>query len=173
MSSARLNRIKAAQNQLIALCGGIDGALDAYDKAGRSTIGRWNDLGDPTLMPLVAVIALEAHCGQPVVTAALAEISGRRLADPDIGRQAQANVLSHHADAIVHAGQLMAAGAQAFADGRITPNEATTIDRAAGALEQALGDNRKALATVRAAGGLSVVGGTARGEAERASGEGL
>lgn len=160
MSTARTLRIKSAQNQIIALCGGIDESAEITN-FGRSTVGRWNDLGDPTLMPLSALMALEAHCGQPLVTAALAEVCGRRLADPDAQATAQGNVMARHADAIIHAGELMVAGAAAFADGKVTPNEATTIDRAAGQLELALAQYRKALAGIRAAGGLSVVNGGA------------
>ena len=162
MSTARLYRIKAAQNQLIAVAGGIDAAvamLGGGTRYARSTVGRWNALDDGTLMPLEAVLALEAETGQPLMTAAMAELAGRRLADPEPGTARQANVLAHHAEAIVQAGELMAAGAAAFADGRVTPNEATTIDRAAGHLEQAIGEYRKALAGIRAEGGLAVVGG--------------
>lgn len=161
MTTARVLRIKAAQNQLIAACGGLDAVAvgeEAIINAGRSTVGRWSDIGDPTLMPLLAVIKLEAHCGQPLVTAALAEISGRRLADPDAETVSQGSVMARHADAIIHAGELMAAGAAAFADGKVSPNEATTIDRAAAQLERGLAEYRKALAGIRAAGGLKVVG---------------
>ncbi len=160
MATARILRIKAAQNQLIALCGGLDDCVE-IGSFGRSTVGRWSDLGDPTLMPLNAVITLEAHCGQPIVTAALAEINGRRLAAPDGEAASQINVMAHHAEAIVQAGELMAAGAAAFADGKVTPNEATAMDRAAGQLELALSQYRKALAAIRSEGGLKIVGGAA------------
>ena len=110
-------------------------------------------------MPLNAVMTLEAHCGQPIVTAALAEINGRRLAEPDAAVTSQLGVMNHHADAIVHAGELMRAGAAAFADGKVTPNEATAIDKAAAQLERALSEYRRALAGVRAEGGLKIVGG--------------
>lgn len=157
--AARHARIKAAQELIIATCGGLDDSA-AICNFGRSTVGRWNDRNDPTLMPLAAVIALEAHCGQPIVTAAMAEINGRRLVDPEAGEAAgQACVMSRHADAIVQAGELMAAGAAAFADGRVTPTEAVGIDRACATLEQALCEYRKALAGIRADGGLKIVGG--------------
>lgn len=160
MSTARELRVKSAQNQIIALCGGLD-AVAEIASFGRSTVGRWNDLGDSTLMPLAVVIKLEAYCGQPLVTAALAEINGRRLADPDAAVAQQGSVMARHAEAIIQAGELMQAGAAAFADGKVTPNEATAIDRAAGQLEIALGEYRKALASIRAAGGLTVVNGGA------------
>ncbi len=160
MATARVLRIKAAQNQIIALCGGLDEVAELTN-FGRSTVGRWSDLGDPNLMPLAAVMTLEAHCGQPLITAALAEVNGRRLADPDADTMAQGNVMSRHAEAIVQAGELMTAGANAFADGKVTANEAIAIDRAVAGLERVLSEYRKALAGVRAVGGLSVVGGGA------------
>lgn len=158
MTTARTLRIKSAQQQLIAACGGLDDSAE-ISHFGRSTVGRWSDLGDPTLMPLAAVIVLEAASGQPLVTQALAEVSGRRLADPDASAVSQAGVMSRHAEAIVQAGELMAAGAQAFSDGRVTPAEATSIDRAAAQLERSLAEYRKALAGIRAEGGLSLVKG--------------
>lgn len=160
MATARVHRIKAAQNQLVQLCGGIDGVLDISDSFARSTVGRWNNLDDPTLMPLSAVMTLEAHCGVPLVTKALAEIAGRRLAEPEPGAAADACVLAAHAEAIMQAGELMRAGAMAFSDGRVTPAEARAIDAAGAQMEQAVAALRKALAGVKAEGGatLSVVG---------------
>jgi hypothetical protein len=157
MATARVLRIKSAQNQLIAAAGGLDEVADTFNY-GRSTVGRWADVNDPTLMPLAAVIALEAHCGVPLVTKALAEVSGRRLSDPDQGAADSGNVLSRHAEAIVAAGELMSAGALAFADGKVTPAEAVAIDRAAAQLEGGIAALRKALAATRAAGGESGLG---------------
>ena len=156
MTTARILRLKSAQNQIIAACGGIDDVTEIISM-GRSTVGRWNDLGDPTLMPLTAILALEAHCGQPIVTAALAELNGRRLADPDAQTVNQAGIMTRHAEAIINAGELMSTGAAAFADGKVTPNEAVSMDRAAATLERGLAEYRKALAGIRAEGGLKVV----------------
>ena len=157
MSTAAIYRIKAAQQQLVALCGGIDDD-ELQKQAARSTLNRWANTNDPTLMPLNALIAMERMCGRPVVTAALAELAGRRLSDPDAETVPQVHVMTRHADAIVQAGELMAAGAAAFADGKVTPNEAAAIDRAAAQLERGLAEYRKALAGIRADGGLRVVG---------------
>ncbi|TIX55097.1 MAG: hypothetical protein E5V25_29395, partial [Mesorhizobium sp.] len=72
MATANILRIKAAQEQLVAACGGADQCVELLHNHGRSTIYRWADKNDPTLMPLAAVIAMEAHCGLALVTAALA-----------------------------------------------------------------------------------------------------
>lgn len=161
---ARLARIKAAQQQLIGHAGGIDGAVAALggvERIGRSTVGRWNNADDPTLMSLDAVIRLEASTQCFAMTAALAELNGRRLADPDAETVSQATVMGRHAEAIMHASELMSVGAAAFADGKVSPNEAGNMDRAAANLERAVGEYRKALAGIRAEGGLSVIAGGA------------
>lgn len=156
---ARLARIKAAQQQLIAAAGGIDGAVAALgETVGRSTVGRWNNADDPTLMSLDGLIRLEAATGMTIVTAALAELNGRRLADQDGEIATQACIMNRHAETIMQAGELMAAGAAAFADGKVTPAEAQTIDRAAAQMERSISDYRKTLAGIRAEGGLKVVG---------------
>lgn len=161
---ARLARIKAGQQQLIAQAGGIDGAVanlagpDGSPTVGRSTIGRWNNPDDPTLMSLDALIRLEAATGSSALTAALAELNGRRLADREAEASRQTNVMNRHADMIMQASELMAVGAAAFADGKVTANEAGDMDRAASHLERAICEYRKALAGIRADGGLRVVG---------------
>ena len=161
---ARLARIKAGQQQLIAQAGGIDGAVanlagpDGSPTVGRSTIGRWNNPDDPTLMSLDALIRLEAATGSSALTAALAELNGRRLADREAEASRQTNVMNRHADMIMQASELMAVGAAAFADGKVTANEAGDMDRAAAHLERAISKYRKALAGIRADGGLRVVG---------------
>lgn len=156
---ARLARIKAAQAELIGRAGGIDGAVATLGgNTGRSTVGRWNNADDPTLMSLDAMIRLEAATGSSCMTAALAEVNGRRLADQDAETVEQVSVLGRHTEAMMHASELMAAGAAAFADGKVTPNEAANIDRVAAQMERGLGEYRKDLATIRATGGLKVVG---------------
>ena len=156
---ARLARIKAAQGELIGRAGGIDGAVATLGgNTGRSTVGRWNNPDDATLMSLDAMIRLEAATGSSCMTAALAEINGRRLADQDAETVEQVSLMSRHAEAILQAGELMSVGAAAFADGKVTANEASAMDRAAAQLERALGEYRKACAGIRSSGGLKVVG---------------
>lgn len=157
---ARLARIKAAQQELIALSGGIDGAVATLDdRYGRSTVGRWNNDGDTTLMPLDALIRLESATGRAAMTSALAEINGRRLADDPVDAAPNGNVMNRHAEAIVQMGELISTGALAFADGQLTPAEARQIDRAAAKVMEALAELRKASAVTRADGGFKVVGG--------------
>ncbi|KQU77732.1 hypothetical protein ASD12_18200 [Mesorhizobium sp. Root102] len=158
LPTAWFYRLKAAQRDLIARAGGIERSADLSSMS-KSQMGRFNNAGDPDLMPLPAVLLLEAECAAPLVTAVMAELNGRRLADAEIGDAANASIMASHAEVVVQAGELMAKGAIAFADGRLTPSEAAGIDRSAASLESAVSDLRRAAATARA-NGLSVVGGT-------------
>lgn len=158
LPTAWFYRLKAAQRDLIARAGGIERSAEIASLS-KSQTGRFNNSGDPELMPLPAVLMLEAECGAPLVTAVMAELNGRRLADAEVGDAANASIMASHAEVVVQAGELMAKGAIAFADGRLTPSEAAGIDRSAASLEHAVSDLRRAAASARA-NGLSVVGGT-------------
>ncbi|WP_217577351.1 hypothetical protein [Mesorhizobium sp. GbtcB19] len=157
--SAWFYRLKAAQRDLIERCGGIVRSGEKCSES-KSEVGRWNNDGYPDLMPLAAVLQLEADCKVPLVTAVMAELNGRRLADADTFEAANASIMAAHAEVVVRAGELMAKGAMAFADGRLTPAEIAGMDRAAADLEKAAAELRSATAAARGGAGLSVVGGT-------------
>lgn len=150
-----LFRLKAAQRDLIAACGGIERAAEicAY---GKSTVGRWNNQDSAELMPLDAVDALEAECGRAEVTLALAGLRGLRLSGEPAVSGANDCLMTRHAETVTRAAELMGEGAAAFSDARVTPAEAARMDRAASALAAAVEDYRKALATARAEGGASL-----------------
>ncbi|MEH6691312.1 MAG: phage regulatory CII family protein [Pseudorhizobium pelagicum] len=156
-----LLRLKAAQRDLIEACGGI---VRSGDKTGhsKSTVGRWMDPADPATMPLAAVRSLEIDCRQPFVTSVLAEACGRRLTDPDLERAAEVCVMQSHAEVMRQMAELAQGMAMAIADGRVTPAEATRVDRVASDIQGALSDLRSAFASVKAQGGtaasLRVVG---------------
>ncbi len=156
ISDAWFYRLKAAQRDLIKLCGGIERAGD-ITSFGKSTVGRWNNSTDSELMPLSAVLLLEAECGTPLVTGVMADLNGRRLQDPDDLGKSTGSILSRYAEAVRKSGEMMAAGAQVFADGKITPAEATQLDRVTADAEHTLSEFRKILAGARADGGLRVV----------------
>jgi hypothetical protein len=160
ISQAWFYRIKAAQKDLIERCGGIVRAAEKCSSS-KTEVGRWNNGGDPDLMPISAVMQLEADCGMPLVTSAMAELNGRRLADPDEFGAANASVMAAHAEVVVQFGELIARAAVAFSDGKLTSAELAGIDRDAAAVEKALAELRRAAAHGRSSGGLSIVGGAA------------
>lgn len=155
ISDAWFYRLKAAQRDLIKQCGGIERSAD-ISSFGKSTVGRWNNSTDSELMPMTAVLLLEAECGTPLVTTVMAELNGRRLADPDEFGKGTGNILARYAEAVRQSGELMAVGAQAFADGKVTPAEATQLDRVASDVERSISEFRKLLAEARV-DGLRVV----------------
>lgn len=146
-------RLKAAQRDLIEACGTIRRVEEKFNYS-KSVIGRWGDPKAPDQMPIDAVRRLEEDCGIPFVTSVLAEVTGRRLTDPEQERAAAVCVMTSHADFMREAAELSVKMAMAFADGHMTPAEATVADRAAAAMEEAARQLRNALASVKAMGGV-------------------
>lgn len=152
---AWFHRIKSAQRDLIKLVGGIERAAE-ISSISKSHIGRMNNAADPELMPLSAVHALEDDCGVPVVTSAMAELSGRRLSDPDLDRQADICVQQAKAALIAKVGELMSSSAAASSDGFFSVAESRQMDRISSEIEHATAKFRQALAVVAARGGEMV-----------------
>lgn len=161
LSEGWLPRIKAAQRDLIEACGTYR-RIESRSNYSKTVVGRWSNTLDPTLMPLEAIIALEADCGVPYVTQVMAELSGRRLTDPETENLAESCVMSSNADVMRQLGELQNSLALAIGDGSITPAEAHAVDRFAASLQNATSDLRTALAVIKAKGGaaagLRVVG---------------
>lgn len=161
MSDAILYRLKAAQRDMIERCGGIL-RCETLTGFSKSQVGRWNNPNDPDLMPLGAIVVLEADCLQPLVTSVLVENLGRRISDPDADRQQEVSMLTVHAEVMRQGAELAHTLAQAIADGRVTPSEAHTLDRPAAAMQDSLSKLRMSLASIKARGGeaasLRIVG---------------
>jgi len=160
ISTAWQHRIKSAQRDLIARCGGIERAGE-ITSFGKSNVGRWNSPTDPDLMPLNAVLALEADAGVALVTSVMAGLNGRRVVEADCEGAGPSAVFAKHAEAVRAAGDLMSAGAQAFADGVLTPAEMALIDRAASQVEAALVSLRLSIGQGKADGAQVVQFGAA------------
>jgi hypothetical protein len=141
--------IKTATRALISACNGIVAAGEIA-LASKSEVARWYSPTDPALIPLAAVLALEAVCDKPFVTAAMATLHGQRLTPEASGNLAtliarqQAKAMQHSADMLAHA-------ADALTDGKISVCEAAQIDRAAADLQRAIDLMRRTLAQVQGA----------------------
>ncbi|MBB3591705.1 hypothetical protein FHX08_002049 [Rhizobium sp. BK529] len=163
MSDAIHNRLKAAQRDLIDEVGGIERAAKISEYA-KSTVGRWRNPRDPELMPMMAVIRLEGDCGRAFVTEVMAGANGRDLSD-NIPADAAivSDLLSAHADVTMRFAELGQVTARAFSDGVVTPAEADEMDRKAAEVDDAVEEERRVLASVKAKGGaaaaLKIVGG--------------
>jgi hypothetical protein len=145
-------RIKAATRDLVAACGGVAAAGTLCGVAPAS-VSRWQAIEDAALIPIGAVLALEAECGAPLVTAVMAEINGRRLADDEAGDGRPGKALgAAAADLARQAGAAMAEATEALADGVVSPAEAAQIDRRLSGMDAASRRLRDCLAGIQAGG---------------------
>ncbi len=152
-------RLKAAIRDLIAAAGGIERAAEICT-LGKSTVGRWQDADARDFPNIWHVRMLECECGRADISRVMAELAGLdtgRADSPD----GKACLMASHAEAVTHAAALMSEGAMAFSDSLVTPAEASSMDRAAQRLEEAVASYRQVLAGVKAAGGFTIVKGGA------------
>jgi hypothetical protein len=149
-------RLKAATRDLIKHCGGIvrAGEISGYSK---SEAGRWGNPGEPSTIPLLAIVRLEADCGVPLVTGVLADLAGHEIAPIDGGRQAATSLMHCQADVMAAAGGVVSTIAGALADGVVTPAEMDLIDRAAAPLTRATAQLRQCAAGGKTAPNLRAV----------------
>jgi len=150
VSDEWFHRIKSATRDLVRKCGGVVRAGEVAH-ASKSEVSRWQSAADGDLIDICAVLALEAECGLPLVTTVMADLNGRRLAEPQEGEGDAVSVATQHAAAMRAAAELMAQGAKAFADGKLTPAEAELMNRAAAETLQAILTLQGQLAGVKAA----------------------
>lgn len=131
MDASWFHRIKSATRDLVTACGGVDRAA-AIASISNSEVSRWQVATQNAIIPIGAVLALEAECGIPYVTRAMAEINGRGLSDPaEDGRPAGDldNAIMRTASAFSNSmNEYMAARA----DGIVTPAEMDRIRKAMG-----------------------------------------
>jgi prepilin-type processing-associated H-X9-DG protein len=158
ISDAWFYRIKAATRDAVTRCGGVIRAGEIA-RASKTEVSRWQTTGDPAVIPLPAALALEAECGEPLITAVMADLNGRRLADGDRDGGSATNIIARHAGVLQSIGEMVASAAAAFADGHVTTAEAEVLDRAASTVARAIDAFRDDLA---AAKGPRVVAGRER-----------
>ncbi|WP_420104126.1 hypothetical protein [Bosea sp. (in: a-proteobacteria)] len=153
ISDAWFFRIKAATRDLITRCGGVVRAGEIAN-ASKSEVSRWQSTTDPDIISIPEVLALEAECGAPLVTAVMADLHGRRLADEAADPAAASNLFRDHAELMRHSAEVQASMSEALADGTVTPAEAERVDRDLRTLDATVDKMRGSLATVRSAGSV-------------------
>jgi len=156
ISDAWFHRVKAATRDLVKTCGGVvrAGEIACVSK---TEISRWQNAADEGIVPLPAMLALEAECGLPIVTTVLADLSGRRLAHQPESTSEASTVTGRYADVIRATAAMMAVGATTMADSKVTAAGAELLDRSASEVERCLAPLRHDLATIKAGPNLSVV----------------
>ena len=154
MTNAWFHRLKAANRMLIKLNGGIEASADLASIS-KSQIGRCNSTTDTELLPITAIIRLEAECGDPVVTRAMAELHGCALTDPS-ERPANGHcILRDSAELAMRSAEFSAGVASAASDLVVTPAEAMRSLRDLEALERKIPDVKTTLTKIAADGGAA------------------
>ncbi|MCX5571459.1 hypothetical protein [Kaistia nematophila] len=157
ISDAWFHRVKSATRDLVQACGGLV-RTGELAHASKSEVSRWQVATDEAIIPLPAVLALEADCGLPLVTTVMADLGGRRLEGSADDTVSATSVLGHYAETMRASSELMASTAAALADGKITGAELEILDRNAGALERASATLRLNIAQAKGGPALKVVG---------------
>lgn len=141
-------RLKAAFRDLIASAGGLERAatITGY---GKSSLHRWASPEHPDLMPIIAVLLLEADTGQPLVTAAQAALQGYALVRLDTAGGTPPSLLGLHAAMSTASATAQSTMADAIADGTVTPAEQVTVDAAVSALQRSAERVRQVMASRR------------------------
>lgn len=144
-----LIRIKAATRDLVRLCGGVKRAGELLGVS-EQTVSRYQLPTHAEIIPLAAVLVLEADAGLCPVTRAMAQASGHDVSACEDPGDPSGCLMQRHSAVIQEAGELMSRAAEAFADGRVSPTEAEILDRQVADVEAAAGRMRADLARVRA-----------------------
>lgn len=145
-------RIKTATRTLVKLIG-------TYEDAGRicgvsaKTMHRYGEVSPENndFIPIRSALRLEAECGVPCVTEAMAAIGGRSLVNGD-GSSPPACMLTAYGSVTEEFGELSGRVADALKDGKLSPNEHTAICEAAANVQRAAGAIQGTSARLRAVG---------------------
>jgi len=152
LASDKVAALKTATKLLITELGGLAAAASAC-RVSVPVLSEYTSVNHPDrTMPIDVVLQLEAVLGVPVVTAALARLNGRSLAEPAVG--AIPCVGRAVAAVTRHAGAAAAAFMEAAADGQIDRTEAADMTRLLEAVREHAGE---ALAALSAQPALRVV----------------
>ncbi|MCM5689156.1 hypothetical protein M8037_10135 [Sinorhizobium meliloti] len=152
LTNAWFHRLKAATRMLIKLNGGIEACAELTSLS-KSQIGRCNSDKDPDLLPIPSVIRLEAECGNPVVTRAMAELHGCQLVNPDEQGHDDRCLMRDNAEMQQRNSEFQSGLYSAAGDNVITPNEAMRSLRDLQSLKQKISDVETGLTDVIAKGG--------------------
>lgn len=148
ISDAWFHRIKSATRDLTDRCGGIERSA-TIASVSKSEVSRWRVAGEPSIITLPAALALEAECGVPLVTSAMASLGGHRVVSEDEAGGDASAIVMRHAEVMRAMAEVVATSAAAFADGRVTPAEAEQLDRSAAELLRQLDTWRADIAAAK------------------------
>ncbi len=143
-------RFKTATRALIKMIGRIE---DAALVAGvsKSVMHRWSSTTDADMITIAAALKLEAECGVPCVTEAMAAHGGMTLVKRD-GSAAPTCMMTAFGGVADEFGDLANRVAEALRDGNLSPNDHTAINDALASLIEAANRAKGTSARLRAVG---------------------
>ena len=138
-----LYKVKSATRELIRLVGGYARAGDITGR-GKSTAERWGSTDYPDIIPIASALLLESDLEKPLVTQAMADISGCLLTRRDSEKVKDA-VLPAYMRATSEMADVTTSFTKSFEDGVLTPNEKRDAIREIIEAREALADFSGAL----------------------------
>ncbi len=138
LSDAHFHAVKSATRDLVTACGGLDrtGRLIGVSA---QTVSRYQRADHDELMPLAAVVVLEADCGLALVSSAMAALTGQGVNPGSAGDgAAEACLRKLHAGVMRETADMMTEAADAFSDDSITLTELEVLDLATGDMLRAV-----------------------------------
>jgi hypothetical protein len=152
MTNAWFFRVKAANRMLIKHNGGIEACAEITSLS-TSQVGRCHSDKDTDLLPLSATLRLEAECGQPYVTRAMAELNGCQLIDPRERGADGRCLMRDNAEFQQRNSEMQAGLYAAAADNVVTPAEALRSLKDLQETKRKLADVETGLTEIIAKGG--------------------
>lgn len=164
LTNAWFHKLKAANRLLIKKNGGIEDAAEICSLS-KSQVGRCHADSDTELLPLPAVLRLEAECGDPCVTRVMAGLHGCKLSDPEKNNPDGTCLLRGSLDIGTAANEYQRNASIAYSDLKVTANEARQGMRDLQKLIDEATEQMSRYAEIVAKGGdtaaeLKIVGGT-------------
>lgn len=163
LTNAWFHKLKAANRLLIKKNGGIEDASEICSLS-KSQIGRCHADSDTELLPIPAVLRLEAECGDPCVTRVMAGLHGCKLSDPEATNPDGTCLLRGSLDVGSAANEYQRNASIAYSDLKVTANEARQGMRDLETLIEQANEQKNRYAEIIAKGGessapLKIVGG--------------
>ncbi len=155
LTNAWFYRLKAANRLLIKKNGGIEACAELTSLS-KSQIGRCNSDSDTELLPVPAVMRLEAECGDFAVTRAQAELHGCKISDPRMFESDGQCLMRENAELAKRTAEYQGNAALALSDLKVTKAESAQAIRDLQAIVDKASDLIRAHSSAIVAGGATV-----------------
>lgn len=152
-------RLRNAQRDLLKDIG-VAKAME-LTRRGKSEVYRWQSETDSDLLTIPLSLVLEDYAARPLITQVMADFHGRQLGDANERQARIADLRAQVGSLIGQVAHLMGREAHAGSDGFYSVSEINELIKLNGDVRRISEQLDDMLATAKAAGGLSIVGGKA------------